>query len=53
MIHQRQCLSFRLEPGNDALGIHPELAEFERSTTSLNFLSDRQTTLTTLKEHVV
>jgi hypothetical protein len=30
MIHHRQRLSFRLEAGNDAFGIHPWLHNFER-----------------------
>jgi len=30
MIHQRQRLSFGLEAGDDGLGVHPQLDDFER-----------------------
>jgi hypothetical protein len=29
MVHHRQCLALRLEPGNDLLGVHPQFDDFE------------------------
>ena len=30
MIHQRQCLTFRLEPRDDFARVHSQLDDFER-----------------------
>ena len=30
MVHHRQRLAFRLEPGDDLLGVHPQLDDLQR-----------------------
>ena len=34
MIHHRQRLTLRLEPGDDGLGVHAELDDLERDATA-------------------
>ena len=38
MVHQRQRLPLRLEPGNDALGVHAQLDDLERDPAANRLL---------------
>src|SRR5262245_56102926 len=37
MIHDRQGLALRLEPGNDGLSVHAELDDLQRDTSAHRF----------------